>query len=147
MHRFDQKRLRIARCGCTHCRVTRVPDGLVTGQRGQGFGSEDLRKQPDVFVQAGPLSVGHRDARRFLSAVLQGEEPEEGELRGLFAARRGDRDDAGGKQKREKREEPAWLFASTRVRIVSKSFQGGKYYLKKASVIDVLTPRRCVLQL
>ena len=38
-------------------------------------------------------------------------------------------------------------FASTRVRIVSKSFQGGKYYLKKASVIDVLTPRTCVLQL
>ena len=93
MHRFDQKRLRIARGGCTHRRVTRVPDGLVTGQRGQGFGSENLREQPDVFVQAGPLSVGHRNARRFLSAVLQGEEREEGELCGLFAARGGDGDD------------------------------------------------------
>tara|TARA_B100000405_G_scaffold283577_1_gene229239 strand:+ start:3856 stop:5337 length:1482 start_codon:yes stop_codon:yes gene_type:complete len=60
---------------------------------------------------------------------------------------RSDRDDVGGAQKREKREEPAWLFASTRVRIVSKSFQGGKYYLKKASVVDVLTPRTCALQL
>ena len=30
---------------------------------------------------------------------------------------------------------------------MSKSFQGGKYYLKKASVVDVLTPRTCALQL
>jgi len=94
VHGFDEERLRIARGGCAHRRVTRMPDRLVAGQRGQGFGSENLREQADILVQAGPLSVGNRDARRFLSAVLQGEEPEESELRGLFAARRGDGDDA-----------------------------------------------------
>ena len=93
-----------------------------------------------VTIRTSELAdLGTRDADK---AMGKKDDREGGKKR-----ERGDRDDAGGKQKREKREEPAWLFASTRVRIVSKSFQGGKYYLKKASVIDVLTPRTCVLQL
>ena len=52
------------------------------------------------------------------------------------------------KERRTEREEPKpWLHANTRVRIVSKSFEGGRLYLKKAVVVDVLTPRECVLEL
>jgi len=54
---------------------------------------------------------------------------------------------AGEKRKREKRDEPAWLQGNTRVRIVSKSFEGGRLYLKKGVVVDVLTPRECVVEI
>ena len=54
---------------------------------------------------------------------------------------------AGEKRKREKREDPAWLQGNTRVRIVSKSFEGGRLYLKKGVVVDVLTPRECVVEI
>tara|TARA_B110000977_G_scaffold53537_2_gene72806 strand:- start:306 stop:1757 length:1452 start_codon:yes stop_codon:yes gene_type:complete len=54
---------------------------------------------------------------------------------------------AGEKRKREKREDPAWLRGNTRVRIVSKSFENGRLYLKKCTVVDVLTPRECVLEI
>ena len=53
----------------------------------------------------------------------------------------------GEKRKREKREDPAWLQGNTRVRIVSKSFEGGRLYLKKGVVVDVLTPRECVVEI
>lgn len=52
------------------------------------------------------------------------------------------------KERRTEKEEPKpWLYSSIRVRIVSKSFQGGRLYLKKAVVVDVLSPRECVLEL
>ena len=53
----------------------------------------------------------------------------------------------GEKRKREPREDPAWLLNNTRVRIVSKSFEGGRLYLKKGTVVDVLTPTECVLEI
>ena len=87
MHRLDEEWLGIARGGCAHRRVARVPYGVVTGERRQCFGSENLREQPDILVHARALSVRHSDARCFLSAVLQGEKSEERELRGFFAAR------------------------------------------------------------
>jgi G patch domain/KOW motif-containing protein len=39
------------------------------------------------------------------------------------------------------------LQGNTRVRIVSKSFEGGRLYLKKGVVVDVLTPRECVVEI
>jgi hypothetical protein len=66
----------------------------------------------------------------------------------------------------------SWLFSGIVVRIISKSFQGGyaavsfivrawkmsrpvayilfvfsKYYLKKGSIVDVLTPQTCTVEL
>lgn len=40
-----------------------------------------------------------------------------------------------------------WLLSNIRVRIVSKSFKGGQYYLTKGVIVDVLTPTDCLLQL
>ena len=56
----------------------------------------------------------------------------------------------GGDEKKEKRkreEPPPWLYPAIRVRIVSKSFQSGRLYLKKAVVVDVVSPRECTLEL
>jgi len=53
-------------------------------------------------------------------------------------------------KKPEKKEEPkekSWLYPHLLVRIVSKSVSGGKYYLKKAIIVDVLTPLECTVQM
>lgn len=36
-----------------------------------------------------------------------------------------------------------WLMSHIRVRIISKSFKGGRFYLKKGEVIDVVGPTTC----
>lgn len=46
-----------------------------------------------------------------------------------------------------KSKNPSWLFPSTIVKIVSKTFAGGKYYLHKAQVIDVISADLCSAQL
>ena len=89
VHGFNQERLGIARGGRTHGRVAGVPDCLITGERGEGFRGENLGEQADILVDPRALTVGDRNARRFLTAMLQGEEPEEGQLGRFFAAGRG----------------------------------------------------------
>lgn len=51
-----------------------------------------------------------------------------------------------GKSSSEPMAKP-WLLSNIRVRVVSKSFKGGQYYLTKGLVVDVLTPTDCLLQL
>jgi len=41
----------------------------------------------------------------------------------------------------------SWLFPQIVVRIVSKSFSNGKYYLKKGVIDDVIGPTKCAVQL
>lgn len=40
-----------------------------------------------------------------------------------------------------------WLFPHIRVRVVSKSFNRGQFYLKKGIIADVLTPIKCLLMI
>jgi len=56
----------------------------VPGQGVQRGLVEDLRDEAHVLVDQQLLAVGGGDARRFLAAVLQGVEPEVGELGDLF---------------------------------------------------------------
>jgi G patch domain/KOW motif-containing protein len=71
-------------------------------------------------------------------------------------------DDAGSKKSKKAREEEEseeeddddddddddpWLYPSVRVRIVSKSFSGGIYYLKKGTIVDIPTPKECTVQI
>ncbi|KAK3023132.1 hypothetical protein RJ639_043971 [Escallonia herrerae] len=44
---------------------------------------------------------------------------------------------------REKEGEVAWLTSQIRVRIISKELKGGRLYLKKAVVVDVVGPTTC----
>src|SRR6185436_10238939 len=57
-------------------RVSGVPDGEVAVQRGQGGLVEHLADQPKVLVDQDVAAVGDRDTRRFLPAVLLGEQTE-----------------------------------------------------------------------
>ena len=56
-----------------------MTDGQLSGESLQGLLLEDLRDQPHVFVDDQPGTVGDRDAGRFLPAMLQREEGEEGQ--------------------------------------------------------------------
>ena len=58
---------------------------------------------------------------------------------------RSGRDDVGGA--RRGREGGARVAVRQHARPDREQVSGGKYYLKKASVVDVLTPRTCTLQL
>ncbi|OVA11450.1 KOW [Macleaya cordata] len=53
--------------------------------------------------------------------------------------------DNGELHRREKeRSEPvSWLTSHIRVRIVSKDYRGGKLYLKKGEIVDVVGPKTC----
>ncbi|CAI8615624.1 unnamed protein product [Vicia faba] len=48
----------------------------------------------------------------------------------------------GGKEEKEKKQVP-WLTSHIRVRVVSRSFKGGRLYLKKGEVLDVIGPTTC----
>ena len=61
-------------------RVPGVADGVVAGERRQRRRGEHVGHEPGVLVQARPAAVADRDAGGLLAAVLQGEQPEEGEL-------------------------------------------------------------------
>jgi len=41
----------------------------------------------------------------------------------------------------------SWMFPHLVVRVVSKSYEGGKYYLKKGTIVDVIDTERCTVQL
>ena len=66
-------------------------------------------------------------------------------------------EDAGNKKSKKPREEEEsededdddapWLYPSIRVRIISKSFLGGIYYLKKGTIVDIPTPKECTVQI
>ncbi|KAL2900067.1 Protein MOS2 [Bienertia sinuspersici] len=45
--------------------------------------------------------------------------------------------------KRSSSNKVSWLRSHIKVRVVSKSFKGGRYYLKKGKVLDVVGPRTC----
>ena len=102
-------------------------------RRGRGFGF-------------GGRAVQEARARR---GRRRGEAREERRRR-RAGRRRRDATREGGveaEQTRASRARASWVLADIRVRVVSKSFEGGRLYLKKASVADVTAPRECVIEL
>src|SRR5829696_4380918 len=76
-------------------RVAGVADCEETAQAAERRLVEHLADQPEVLVDDDGGAVGHRDARRLLTAVLEGVQTEIGQLRDLFT-RRPDTEDATG---------------------------------------------------
>ena len=72
-----------------------MADGDMAGQAAERHLVEDLRDEPEFFVDDDALAVAHRDAGRFLAAVLQRVKPVIRELGDLLAAREGAEDTAG----------------------------------------------------
>ncbi|XP_043707360.1 protein MOS2-like [Telopea speciosissima] len=50
---------------------------------------------------------------------------------------------SNGRSEEERRIKISWLTSHIRVRIVSKDFRGGKLYLKKGEIMDVVGPTTC----
>ena len=75
--------------------VAGVADGEVAVEGGQVALVEDLGDQAHVLVDHDAVAVADRDPGGLLAAVLQGVEPEVGELGDLFAGRP-DAEDAAG---------------------------------------------------
>jgi hypothetical protein len=57
-----------------------VADGQVALQGGEPALVEGLGDEPHVLDHGDRLAVGHRDPGRLLAAVLQGEQPEIGQI-------------------------------------------------------------------
>lgn len=62
-------------------------------------------------------------------------------------AKVGGKRDRDGLEKNSASQAKPWLLPNIRVRVVSKSFKGGQFYLSKGMIIDVLTPTECMLQI
>ena len=87
VHRLDEERLDVALVRRPGRRVPGVADRVVAGQRLQRLVGEDVRHEPGLLVDPGPVAVADGDAGGLLAAVLQGEQPEERELGDALAVR------------------------------------------------------------
>ena len=80
--------------GALHARaggaVTGVADVVVAGELRYGGRGEHVGHQAGVLVHAHPAAVADGDTRGLLAAMLQREQPEEGELGDALTVRRGD---------------------------------------------------------
>ena len=66
--------------------IAGVADGQRAGKARQHVRGEEVGDQPHAFVKFDPLTVGGRDARRFLAAMLQRVQAQVGELGGFRMA-------------------------------------------------------------
>ena len=71
-----------------------MADRVVAGERRQRLGREHVGDESRLLVDARPLAVADGDAGGLLTAMLQGEQAEEGQLRDAFAVRGRDAEDA-----------------------------------------------------
>lgn len=95
--------------------VPRLERGLEEGARARDGRGEDREGYPD------------RDRGR--SSGVRGQTKAERPLEAVPSSPRSDDD--------------PWLFPNIRVKIVSKTLGAGRYYLKKATLVDVKTPTLC----
>lgn len=109
--------------------------------------------------------VGSLEEEKFLKELQElksrGKDKRHGR-REAYSAKKDDGKENGSKDKRRKKDEEwhrdrdgsggcredvrspvSWLTSNIRVRIVSKEFKGGRLYLKKGEVRDVVSPTKC----
>ncbi|CAA7045327.1 unnamed protein product [Microthlaspi erraticum] len=85
-----------------------------------------LKKLKDLQLKDKKVSKGSRGAERGSRKEVRVSEKE---------------DNRG--QTRERKKQPSWLRSHIKVRIVSKDLKGGRLYLKKGRVVDVVGPTTC----
>ena len=83
---IDDDGLRVGERGVAGGGVARVAHGRGAGQAGEHLGLKDLLHQAHALFQVQRGAIGRDDAGRFLAAVLQGVEPQIGELGGFGMA-------------------------------------------------------------
>ncbi|BBN10621.1 G patch domain and KOW motifs-containing protein [Marchantia polymorpha subsp. ruderalis] len=97
---------------------------------------DDERSQPRSYRERGDVSERERAGRdrRDASHISQDRAEKD-------RSNSGDRD-LSGVASGGRITEP-WLMSQIRVRVISKTLKGGKLYLKKARIVDVVSPREC----
>ncbi|PSR93589.1 hypothetical protein CEY00_Acc28203 [Actinidia chinensis var. chinensis] len=103
-----------------------------------------LRKLKELKIQGSKDETGSNDGRR---TSKQGLRESKGE--GIVEKRKDSkRSREEGGRRSEKREDlrtgkVSWLASHIRVRIISKELKGGRLYLKKGEIVDVVGPTTC----
>ncbi|CAL5207908.1 unnamed protein product [Lathyrus oleraceus] len=106
--------------------------------------SEEVKVRVDDVAELGSVEED-RCLRKLKDSKVKHHEEERGSRskRGKDEVKErrvdGNRD---GKDERGKKQVP-WLTSHIRVRVVSRSFKGGRFYLKKGEVLDVIGPTTC----
>jgi G patch domain/KOW motif-containing protein len=96
-----------------------------------------LRKLKDVKIRGRDEEKGSKSKRDEEKAPRSKRGRDEVEERRVNS-NGGDKEEKGKKQ-------VSWLTSHIRVRVVSRSFKGGRFYLKKGEVLDVIGPTTCEL--
>ncbi|EFJ32756.1 hypothetical protein SELMODRAFT_85312 [Selaginella moellendorffii] len=139
-HRVEigEKLVERAKRGVYGGKVMTIVSGRHAGLRGEVLGRKDKVANPGEVVGvklAGSGETVEVDAKNLADV---GSVEEENAMKRLKELRI-QRGDGGGDDERAR----PWLRSQIRVRVVSKRFQGGRLYLKKGRVIDVVAPTVC----
>ncbi|XP_045788109.1 protein MOS2 [Trifolium pratense] len=94
-----------------------------------------LRKLKDLNIRGRDEEKGSRSKR--------GEEKESRSKRGRDEVEERRVNSNGGDKEDKGKKQVSWLTSHIRVRVVSRSFKGGRFYLKKGEVLDVIGPTTC----
>lgn len=90
---------------------------------------EELTREPKTNGKTADQS---RTSQKDLRNNTNGEKPN------------GNGNNAAKKSKHMESDEPPWMHSDIRVRIISKTFKGGRYYNKKVDIVDVTSIDRCM---
>ena len=129
---LDEKLVKREELGPREGKLMYIVDGRHAGVSGRVLRISDGKVSVELTNSGKVVTVRSSE----LAEMHESQHAKVGEKRG--------RSDAG---KGSEMSAKPWLFANIRVRVVSKSFKRGQFYLMKGVIVDVLTPTECMLQL
>ncbi|XP_023553930.1 protein MOS2-like [Cucurbita pepo subsp. pepo] len=88
------------------------------------------------------VELGSKEEERFLRKLeeLKVQDENKGQRRRREVV---EKRENGTKDEERKNSRMSWVTSHIRVRIISKDFKGGKFYLKKGEIVDVVGPSIC----
>lgn len=89
--------------------------------------------------------LGSKEEERFLKKLeeLKIKDENRGQKRRREVERLAEKRENGTRDKEKRNSRSSWLTSHIRVRIISKELKGGKFYLKKGEIVDVVGPTIC----
>ncbi|XP_022156945.1 protein MOS2 [Momordica charantia] len=103
-------------------------------------------EQTKVKVRATDVAeLGSKEEERFLKKLkeLKIQDENKGRRRRREDERVVEKRESRPRDEEKKSSRLSWLTSHIRVRIISKDFKGGKFYLKKGEIVDVVGPSIC----
>ncbi|XP_059663037.1 protein MOS2 [Cornus florida] len=104
-----------------------------------------LKKLKELKVQGAKDEMGGSSTRRVKDSSSRrshrGSRDEENQDKKKQSRRSGE--ERGNRREEERTTQVSWLTSHIRVRIISKELKGGRLYLKKGEIVDVVGPTTC----